>query len=60
MAVRIDKEACIGCGICETICPDLFGMGTDDKAYVKDLANPDKELTQEAIDNCPVKAIEED
>ena len=60
MAVRIDQEACVGCGLCEGIYPDLFEMKDDGKAYVTDLEDYDTELAEEGIDSCPVDAISEE
>jgi ferredoxin len=53
--VKVDKETCIGCGLCVSICEEVFEMTSDGKAKVKN----DKELpcVKEAIENCPVEAI---
>lgn len=59
MQYRIN-ENCIGCGLCEAICPDVFELGKDHRAHVK----PDSGVAQqtkdarEAQDNCPAAAIE--
>lgn len=52
----VDKDACIGCGACTEVCPEVFEL-RDDKAWV---VNPEKCDTcncQEAVDICPVQAI---
>ena len=53
--IKIDKEKCIGCGACESVCEDVFKV-EDGKAVVKKQLN--KPCVQEAIDSCPVNAIE--
>jgi len=59
MKTNVDKELCIGCGLCETICPAVFEMNDDDKSEVK--MNPVVEeyraCTLEAESECPVDAI---
>jgi ferredoxin len=53
----IDIERCVGCEACVIICPEVFALHTNGKAFV---FNPHKCYTcncQEAIDNCLVKAI---
>lgn len=60
MKVSIDRDSCIGCGLCETICPEVFTMDSENIAIVKpdsDVANH-KDSVQEAADNCPVSAIQ--
>lgn len=52
---KVDKNTCIGCGHCSSICSEVFEMGDDGKAQVKE----DKDLpcVEKAIAECPVKAI---
>lgn len=52
----VDYEACIGCGSCADICPEVFQL-RDDKAYVIGPEKCDTCNCQEAIDVCPVEAI---
>ena len=55
MKISIDKEACIGCGACESLCPEVFAM-KDSKAIAKKKETTDK-CAKEAADSCPVNAI---
>ncbi|MBR1747035.1 MAG: ferredoxin [Clostridia bacterium] len=58
MTYYVDKETCIGCGLCTTICPEVFEMDADDLA--KAIADPDeatKSAADEALESCPVGAI---
>ena len=54
---KIDKEKCIGCGTCEAVCPEIFEIGDDGKAKIKE----QKKIPclKEAIESCPVQAINE-
>ena len=55
--VKIDKESCIGCGACVSICPKVFEL-KDGKAEIKTGQEDSKESCfEEAKDSCPVEAI---
>ncbi len=58
MKVKIDREGCISCGMCVSICPDVFRIADDGFSEV--YKNPDESnsnLVQDAVDNCPVEVI---
>lgn len=55
MAIKVDKNKCIGCGLCASICEEVFEMTSDGKAKVK--AQKKIPCVKEAISNCPVDAI---
>ena len=52
---------CIGCGLCPSICPDVFMMTDEGVAAARDEIDPSLEgMVREAADSCPVNAIEVD
>ena len=51
--VKIDKEKCLGCGACVSICEKGLRM-KDGKAEIKD---KNAKCINEAISACPVDAI---
>jgi len=55
--VSVNKEKCIGCGLCVSICEEVFEMTSDGKAKVKSQKN--LPCVRESIQSCPVNAIEE-
>jgi len=54
--IIIDKEKCIGCGACSSICPSSFKM-VDGKAVAKKPEVKKVTCEKEAADSCPVQAI---
>lgn len=58
MKIRIDREGCIGCGLCVSVCPDVFRLAEDGLAEV--YAEPQKTdpgTVHEAAGGCPVGVI---
>ncbi|MDD5066562.1 MAG: ferredoxin [bacterium] len=53
----IEKETCIGCGVCESVCPEVFKMMDDGKADAIKTSGYDESAVKDAIDQCPVQAI---
>ena len=54
--VTVDASTCVGCGLCEQSCPDVFEMQGDGIAHVKAGSCASCNL-QEVADSCPVNAI---
>lgn len=61
MKVKVNQEACIGCGACVAIADEVFDINDNGLSEVKvDIVSEEnKEKVQEAIDSCPTAAIEE-
>jgi len=54
--VTLDKDTCIGCGVCESLCGEVFVMEDDGKAAVI-AAETDAACVEDAAASCPVNAI---
>lgn len=59
MKVEVNKEACIGCGACAAICPDVFEIDDEGLSTVKveTVSEELQEDTTEAVESCPTAAI---
>ena len=61
----VDKDTCIGCTVCNSLCPEVFtvkedpGYNNDFKSTPDDSVDqlPIENKVQEAIDMCPVQCI---
>ena len=54
----IDADACIACGNCEAVCPEVFRL--NESLGFSEVINPQgapEERIQDAIDQCPVQCI---
>ena len=58
MKATVDKDLCLGCGVCVEVCPEVFEM-KDDKAEVKvnPVPTPAEKDCRDAAEQCPVEAI---
>lgn len=54
--VTVDASTCVGCGLCENSCPEVFKMEGDGIAHVIAGACSQHNL-KEVADSCPVNAI---
>ena len=53
----VNWDLCEGCGSCADVCPEVFELRDDGKAYVIAVDNCDTCACREAADICPVEAI---
>ena len=53
--IKVNKEKCIGCGLCQSICPEVFEI--NDEAKSKVINQKESSCIKEAIESCPVVAI---
>jgi ferredoxin len=56
--VKVDKDACIGCGACTATAPNTFEMDDNYKAEVSKQNGDDDETILNAAQACPVDAVE--
>jgi ferredoxin len=68
LKVRINREECIGCAVCEALCPDVFKLLEDGKSGVVEkfrkgnssegeVGDELKACVENARDSCPVSVI---
>jgi len=54
--VSVDNSTCVGCGLCEQSCPEVFRVEGDGIAHIKAQSCPSHNV-QEVAEQCPVNAI---
>ncbi|MBU4257014.1 ferredoxin [Patescibacteria group bacterium] len=55
MPTTVDKNLCIGCGACASICPDAFKINEEGKSEV--VRQENSGCAKNAAESCPVQAI---
>lgn len=59
MRVKVNQDACIGCGACAAICDKVFELDDEGLSTVKEeeISKDLEEVVKDAIDSCPTGAI---
>jgi len=57
--LKVNKDACIGCGACQALVSDVFDIDDDGLAFVREGADIEKNADDinDAVDGCPTGAI---
>jgi ferredoxin len=55
---KVDHELCIGCGTCESICPNVFKINNGKSEVVAEDCQGCN--IEEVIESCPVGAISQE
>ena len=60
MKVKVNKDACIGCGACAAICDKVFEINDEglSEAKVEEVKEELQDEVRDAADSCPTGAIE--
>lgn len=56
MKIVVNKEKCIGCGLCVSLAEKTFKLSEEGKAMAS-LSKDPLEKIKEAVSSCPVEAI---
>lgn len=56
MNTKVNRDECIGCGVCAQICPEVFELD-EEAGKAKVIRQEGSECAQEAADSCPVGCI---
>ena len=59
MKANVDQAGCIGCGLCEAVCPGVFKMNDEGvaEAIAGEINRSDIDSANEAMEQCPVEVI---
>ena len=60
MKVKVNRDACIGCGACAAICDTVFEIDDEGLSIVKneEVTEEDKQAVIDSVESCPTGAIE--
>lgn len=57
--VQVDRERCVGSGVCESLAPEVFEIDDDGVLQVhRDEPDPDQlDDVRDAVQQCPARAL---
>lgn len=60
MKVKVNKDACIGCGACAAICDTVFELDDEGLSVEKkeEVEASEEQAVRDAAESCPTGAIE--
>lgn len=60
MKAIVDQDTCISCGLCVSVCPEVYSFNEDEKSVAidGDIPKECEESAKEGRDSCPVDAID--
>ncbi|MBE6915581.1 MAG: ferredoxin [Ruminococcaceae bacterium] len=58
MKAIVNQDGCISCGLCVSMCPNVFSWDENGKAKGDGIAPEFVERSKEARDSCPVDVID--
>jgi ferredoxin len=54
--LKVKQNECIACGLCVSLCPDVFAI--NDAGIAEVISDMNLDCARQAAKNCPVEAIE--
>lgn len=59
MKAHVDRDKCISCGLCASICPDVFEMDEEDISVVivDEIPKDSESCSIDSQEGCPTDAI---
>lgn len=57
LSIGVDRDTCIGSGMCTVYAPATFTQDDEAKAVVVDPAGDDPEAVRTAVEGCPTHAL---
>lgn len=59
MKISVNRDLCVGHGVCESIASDLFAVGDDaiSQVLVDEIPADRREAAEEAVASCPAHAL---
>jgi ferredoxin len=57
VSINVDRDVCIGSGMCVVYAPATFDQDGEAKAYVRDGSSESPEVIESAVEACPTGAL---